>query len=421
MWAARPPSCSFSPFMGTTAKPVLSSPSSCPPFLSTSSFSFLGRCGIASSTGRNLPPNFVALTRPTLSQSRFRLCFSRRKSAGVPRQTRRNRKACTSPRLHYLFSIGFPLAALVAGEARFSPNSLHNSEATTERLYNKDVDENSTIVEGKIVRDSRDNEDPGEGGLEADEDALEALFSMLEEDLKNDDLALDNDDEEITEEDLAKLEQELEDALNDVEDDEVSLLQNEEGGSDEADEEEVEPVKLKRWQLRRLASALKVGRRKTNIKSLAAELGLERAVVLELLRDPPPDLLLLSASLPDKVIQPPIEVEPERKPIETAPTEAETESDDSLVAEIEKPAGKGKEPIHVLRNRWSGQKRLKKVQIETMERVYARSKRPTNAMVSSIVHVTNLPWKSVLKWFEDRRALDGVPDRRAPFQHETIS
>ncbi|XP_031473049.1 protein OVEREXPRESSOR OF CATIONIC PEROXIDASE 3 [Nymphaea colorata] len=366
MWAARPPSCSFSPFMGTTAKPVLSSPSSCPPFLSTSSFSFLGRCGIASSTGRNLPPNFVALTRPTLSHSRFRLCFSRRKSAGVSRQSRRNRKE-------------------------------------------------------KIVRDSRDNEDPGDGALEADEDALEALFSMLEEDLKNDDLALDNDDDEITEEDLAKLEQELEDALNDVEDDEVSLLQNEEGGSDEADEEEVEPVKLKRWQLRRLASALKVGRRKTNIKSLAAELGLERAVVLELLRDPPPDLLLLSASLPDKVIQPPIEVEPERKPVETSSTEAETESDDSLVAEVEKTAGKGKEPIHILRNRWSGQKRLKKVQIETMERVYARSKRPTNAMVSSIVHVTNLPWKSVLKWFEDRRALDGVPDRRAPFQRETIS
>ncbi|CAN6457245.1 unnamed protein product [Victoria cruziana] len=372
MGAAPPPSCSFSSFMGAATKPMLSCSLSCPSFLSSC---FLGRSGIPSLAGRNLPPNLVVLARPALFQSRFRLCFSRRRSPGASRQTSRNRK--------------------------------------------------------KNARESRDNENPSEDAFEADEDALEALFSMLEEDLKNDDLTLDNDDEEITEEELAKLEQELEDALNDVEDGEVSLLQDEEGGNNEDDEEDVEPVKLKRWQLRRLASALKVGRRKTNIKSLAAELGLERAVVLELLRDPPPDLLLLSASLPDKVIQPPIE--PEKQPVETAPVETDTEPDDGLIAEEKttepddgliaegKTMDKGKQPIHILRNRWSGQKRLKKVQIETLERVYARTKRPTNAMISSIVHVTNLPWKSVLKWFEDRRALDGVPDRRVPFQRESIS
>lgn len=39
-----------------------------------------------------------------------------------------------------------------------------------------------------------------------------------------------------------------------------------------------------------------------------------------------------------------------------------------------------------------------------------------NAMVSSIVHVLNLPWKKVVKWFEDRRAEDGVPELRLPYQ-----
>lgn len=30
-------------------------------------------------------------------------------------------------------------------------------------------------------------------------------------------------------------------------------------------------------------------------------------------------------------------------------------------------------------------------------------------MVSSIVHVTNLPRRRVVKWFEDKRADEGVP------------
>ena len=119
-----------------------------------------------------------------------------------------------------------------------------------------------------------------------DEDAFEALFKQLEEDLKQDESLLDDLEDEISEEELAMLERELEEAL--AEDDTLSELLNlttniaeareegKEGMGDEAaeedaadeeqeDEEEEEPVKLKGWQLKRLAYALKVGRRKTNV------------------------------------------------------------------------------------------------------------------------------------------------------------
>lgn len=113
-----------------------------------------------------------------------------------------------------------------------------------------------------------------------DEDAIEALFTQLEEDLKNDGISADDNGEEISEEDLAKLERELEEALG--EDDELSSLftsrvddleaDNYDGHDvadhdhdDEEEEEELRAVKLKNWQLRRMASALKVGRRKTSV------------------------------------------------------------------------------------------------------------------------------------------------------------
>ena len=100
---------------------------------------------------------------------------------------------------------------------------------------------------------------------ELDEDAFEALFSQLEEDLKNDGMLDDKFDDEITEEDLAKLEKEFADALGiGGEDDEV-LPTN----ADNMDEEEEETrLKLKNWQVRRLAHALKIGRRKTSVSSL---------------------------------------------------------------------------------------------------------------------------------------------------------
>ncbi|XP_065047432.1 protein OVEREXPRESSOR OF CATIONIC PEROXIDASE 3-like [Musa acuminata AAA Group] len=261
-------------------------------------------------------------------------------------------------------------------------------------------------------------------GDDIDEDAFEALFSQLEEDLKNDNLLSDDVDDDISEEDLARLELELEEALGVGDNDDISGISPSSGhlGSDEDDEYEDRRPKLKNWQMRRLARALKIGRRKTSIKSLAAELGLERAFVLGFLRDPPPNLLLMSASLPDEIKQtsePSSESlmgdtthtpEPESKLLESPPAIATDDVQSKPAKEL---------PVHVMRTRWLAQKRLKKVHIETLERVYSRTKRPTNAMISSIVHVTNLPWKRVLKWFEEKRLEDGIPDHRAPYRRSS--
>lgn len=176
---------------------------------------------------------------------------------------------------------------------------------------------------------------------------------------------------------------------------------------DEEDEET--PMQLKSWQLRRLAYALKAVYRKTNIKNLAAELCLDRALVLQLLRDPAPNLLMMSAALPDKPES--TVVEPVKEPSETISSE--------MTGTTQNSETKTKVPVHVRQSNWSAQKRIKKVQLETLERVYGRTKRPTNAIISSIVHVTNLPRRRVLKWFEDRRVEEGVPDRRLPYQRSS--
>ncbi|KAL8118441.1 protein OVEREXPRESSOR OF CATIONIC PEROXIDASE 3 [Apium graveolens] len=265
-----------------------------------------------------------------------------------------------------------------------------------------------------------------------DEDAFEALFRQLEEDLKNDDSSALDGDEEISEEDLALLERELEEALGDeevlkafsssVDESEIETgkgVDNYEEEDDDFDDEEEKKVVLKNWQIRRLAYALKNGRRKTSIKNLAAETCLDRAFVLELLRDPPPKLLLMSVSLPD--MPAPTILEPKSEDVEDVPSENAIESEE---LESKKPASKVKVPVHAMQSSWSAQKRIKKVQIDTLERVYGRTKRPTNAMISNIVHVTNLPRKRVVKWFEDKRTEDEVPDRRVPYQRltpETVS
>lgn len=104
------------------------------------------------------------------------------------------------------------------------------------------------------------------------------------------------------------------------------------------------------------------------IKNLAADLCLDRAVVLNLLRDPPPNLVMLSATLPDKpvkaTLKPVEKLEEEGAPLETTMDTA-------------KPEVEVKEPVHVMQSNWSARKRLKKVQIETLEQVYRKSKRPT--------------------------------------------
>nr|AFK47531.1 unknown [Lotus japonicus] len=263
-------------------------------------------------------------------------------------------------------------------------------------------------------------------GKEGEEDAVELLFKLLEEDLKNDDLSIDDDDDgsfdDIPEEELAFLESVFADALGDDDDDDgdaellnsdaidVETGDDEEAGDDpENDNEDGDesPLKLRTWQMKKLARALRTGRRKTSIKSLAAELCLDRALVLELLRNPPPNLLMMSLSVPD---EPPATVV-ESKLGETIINETSLDSGES--------EPKAQVPIHTMQRSWSAQKRLKKAHVDTLERVYRRSKRPTNTMISSIVHVTNIPRRKVVKWFEDKRAEDGVPDRRLPYQRST--
>ncbi|CAM8919613.1 unnamed protein product [Rhodiola kirilowii] len=256
---------------------------------------------------------------------------------------------------------------------------------------------------------------------DVDGDAFEALFAQLEEDLKNDP-SIEDEDGELTEEELAKLESELEEAM--MEDDDLfkmlsaaaSVTENDDddnNGEEDVEEEdgnEDKSVKLKSWQLRRLARALKVGRRKTSIKSLSAELCLDRALVLDMLRDPPPKLLMMSAMLSDEPVRPAY-LEPVVTPrdiVEIVPEE-----------KVVEPVADKKVPIHAMQSQWSTQKRLKKVQVQTLERVYRRTKRPTNTMINSIVHVTNLPRKKVVKWFEDKREEDGVPTERLPYARST--
>ncbi|KAH7657183.1 Homeobox domain-containing protein [Dioscorea alata] len=266
----------------------------------------------------------------------------------------------------------------------------------------------------KAKVDVDEGDGDGEEG-ELDEDAFEALFSQLEEDLKNDGMLDDDFDDEITEEDLAKLEKEFADALgigggDDDDDDDAKVSPTDADSMDEQEEEETRP-KLKNWQVRRLAHALKIGRRKTSIKNLSAELGLDRAFVLELLRDPPANILLMSSSLPDKITETQNEPEPEPEiKMETVEVSPAAEM------HVAKREPEIKEPVHVMQTRWFMQKRLKKVQVETLERVYLRTKRPTNSMINSIVHMTNLPWKRVVKWFEDKRLQDGIPEQRVPYR-----
>lgn len=106
------------------------------------------------------------------------------------------------------------------------------------------------------------------------------------------------------------------------------------------------------------------------IKSLAAELCLDRAIVLDLLREPPPNLLMLSATLSDT----PTPSVPETKTIQT--------TDEEPIVDTTEEAEVMKGPVHVMQQSWIAQKRLKKVQLETLERVYRRTKRPTVSIVS---------------------------------------
>lgn len=68
-------------------------------------------------------------------------------------------------------------------------------------------------------------------------------------------------------------------------------------------------------------------------------------------------------------------IEPESKPQETVPIE---------ISDVARPEAKVEMPVHVMQSSWSAQKRIKKVQLETLEQVYRRSKRPTVSPITSL-------------------------------------
>ena len=115
------------------------------------------------------------------------------------------------------------------------------------------------------------------------------------------------------------------------------------------------------------------------IKNLAGELGLDRALVIELLRNPPPKLLLMSDSLPDEAPS-----KPEVKELEP-PSSATVDEVDTTETKPQEEL-----PVHVMSAEWSARKRLKKVQLETLERVYLRSKRPTVTSISININTAQL-------------------------------
>ncbi|KAK7322516.1 hypothetical protein VNO77_25899 [Canavalia gladiata] len=210
-----------------------------------------------------------------------------------------------------------------------------------------------------------------------EEDAFELLFKQLEEDLKNDDLSHGDDSgDEISEEEIAAFERELGDALGEYD---AELLNGDTSDDTEAGDDpkigNESSLELRNWQMKKLARALKTGRRKTSIKNLAAELCLDRAIVLELLRNPPPNLLMMSLSLRDEPTATVTSL------VETKPTviiHEETSTD-----HVES-GPKAQVPIHTMQRTWSAQKRLKKAHVDTLERVFRRSKRPTFAPFFSL-------------------------------------
>lgn len=243
---------------------------------------------------------------------------------------------------------------------------------------------NRPLSSSKTKKAQKNEEDEESLG----EDALEALFSQLEKDLEKDQLSDDDENDIITEEEVSKFEEELKEALSDIEDDDEAL-------------DEYPPLKLENWQLQKLAAALEVGRRKVSVKKLTAELGLDREIVLDLLRNPPPELLLIqpvkenmgstqTAIIPDKDNVGSSGAD--SKPVD--PTSNEASKNEAEV------------PMFVNQMEWNRKKRMKKVQIATLEKVYSRTRRPTDAMVDNIIHLTNLPRKAIVKWFSDKRTQD---------------
>jgi hypothetical protein len=119
--------------------------------------------------------------------------------------------------------------------------------------------------EQEYIEEEEEEEDDDE---EEDEeypelDILNDFFSQLEKDINNHEQSEDN--LEIDEEDVLKFEKELTQALGeagiDLEDDDS----DNEGINEENDL--IQLPQLKTWQMRKLARALKMGRRKASVRS----------------------------------------------------------------------------------------------------------------------------------------------------------
>lgn len=76
---------------------------------------------------------------------------------------------------------------------------------------------------------------------------------------------------------------------------------------------------------------------------------------------------MMSAALPDKPVSTVVELVnkiTERVPLEMTPVTTKSESEVKV-------------PVHAQQSNWSAKKRIKKAQLDTLERVYNRTKRPT--------------------------------------------
>lgn len=281
------------------------------------------------------------------------------------------------------------------------------------------------------------------------EKALEALFAQLEVDLGSeegndgggDDDDAEFNDEEFTDEELAQMTKELEAAFKELELEGLEGEEKEDSGlvdmvmkdgvysqgsrvakgsededddddeedfedfeDDDDDDDEPRMVPLEEWQLRKLAAAVEKGRRNVNVKSLSAELGMNRSDVLSFLRDPPPDLLLMSAQLEEEdeaaaVATKKVETKVEKAP-QTAPSRKQSVPPPTTSGGPQNPRS------------WHGNKRLKKEHVATFERVYRQTNRPSNTMIENLVNLTHVPRKKILQWFDDKRA-ENQPQKKS--------
>eukprot|EP00249_Psilotum_nudum_P015668 c25459_g1_i1 orf=840-1853(-) len=248
-----------------------------------------------------------------------------------------------------------------------------------------------------------------------DNSAWEASLGQLESDVENN--AEGDEGESFTEEELLQFQQELEVALGQYSDNESlsnlerHIVNNKDitaenkfpkGGSREIKQEsssgqyeqhntvdwenkvqkefEVsEVVRLEKWQLRRLAAALELGRRRVQVKSLAAEVGLDRKDVLSFLKNPPVELLTMSNLQEDILeLEKDNEAQLEKKVPGSNSRNCKSKIDDGWASrrrsKMEESRG---DSLVTCPKNLPRKKRIKKQYLATFELVFKRTKWPT--------------------------------------------